>query len=89
MKDIINLRSRYNEVHKLIRIGDENSHLYQFKPSDDYYRVGYNDDSFNNYQFVDPSGGPFISVGMELPEVGKKVKAISRNEEGLTVEFEQ
>lgn len=88
MKDTINLRSRYNEVHKLVRIGDENSHLYQFKPSNDYYRVGYNDGSFDNYQFIDPSGGPFISIGMELPEAGKKVKAISRNKNGITIEFE-
>lgn len=88
MKDTINLRSRYNEVHKLVRIGDENSHLYQFKPSDGYYRVGYNDGSFDNYKFIDPSGGPFISIGMELPEAGKKVKAISRNKNGITIEFE-
>jgi len=30
----------------------------------DYYRIGYNDNT--TIDFIDPSGGPFITVGMNL-----------------------
>lgn len=45
--------------------------------------VGVNEDDLG---FVDPSGGPFISIGSELP-IGK-VKTISSNENGIFLKIE-
>jgi hypothetical protein len=44
--------------------------------------------AFDNLGFVDPSGGPFISIGYEIE--GRKVTNIAVNSEGIffTVEAE-
>lgn len=86
-KDIL-LKSRYGETHRLERIGESNSHLFLFVPSDDYYRVGFSEDEKDGYDFVDPSGGPFIQVGCVLNCVNKVVKAITKSEDGIVIEFE-
>ena len=70
--DKIELKSRYGDIHILEKIEDKK---YKFLPSDEYMRVGLTEDR-NKYYFVDPSGGPFISVGSILPEVNSKVKDI-------------
>lgn len=70
--DKIELKSRYGDIHILEKIEDKK---YKFLPSDNYMRCGLTDDK-NKYHFVDPSGGPFISVGSILPEVNSKVKDI-------------
>ena len=86
-KDIL-LKSRYGETHRLERIGESNSHLFLFVPSDDYYRVGFSEDEKDSYDFVDPSGGPFIQVGCVLNCINKVVKAITKSEDGIVIEFE-
>lgn len=88
MKKTILLRSRYNEIHRLERIGESNSHLFLFVPADDYYRVGLKEDKKDNYDFVDPSGGPFIKVGCKLSCINKVVKSITKSKDGITIEFE-
>lgn len=40
----------------------------------EYYRVGYLDSSKDNLGFMDPSGGPMISVGDDLGDFGKQLK---------------
>jgi hypothetical protein len=70
--DKIELKSRYGDIHILEKIEDKK---YKFLPSDNYMRCGLTEDK-NKYHFVDPSGGPFISVGSILPEVNSKVKDI-------------
>ena len=55
----------------------------------DYYRYLYNVDdegNFLNYNAIDPSGGPYISVGMDMEYIDKDLKglvieSIERNDE--------
>lgn len=83
--DKIELKSRYGDIHILEKIGDKK---YKFLPSDNYMRCGLTEDK-NKYHFVDPSGGPFISVGSILPEVNSKVKDIEFIEGiGTVITFE-
>lgn len=93
MRKVIRLNSRYGEIHKLIRIGEKNSHLFLFVPANNYYRIGFRDAEMNVLEFVDPSGGPFIKVGINLASYDNKkdliVKSISRNNNNnIIVEFE-
>lgn len=90
MKKTILLKSRYNEIHKLERIGESNSHLFLFVPADDYYRVGLKGDKKDDYDFVDPSGGPFIHVGTKFDGINKTVKSIRKNKDNkIIIEFEE
>jgi hypothetical protein len=83
--ETIELKSRYGDIHILEKIEDKK---YKFLPSDNYMRCGLTDDK-NKYHFVDPSGGPFISVGSILPEVNSKVKDIEFMEGiGTVITFE-
>lgn len=83
--DKIELKSRYGDIHILEKIEDKK---YKFLPSDNYMRCGLTEDK-NKYHFVDPSGGPFISVGSILPEVNSKVKDIEFMEGiGTVITFE-
>lgn len=83
--DKIELKSRYGDTHILEKIEDKK---YKFLPSDNYMRCGLTEDK-NKYHFVDPSGGPFISVGSILPEVNSKVKDIEFIEgTGTVITFE-
>ena len=83
--ETIELKSRYGDIHILEKIEDKK---YKFLPSDDYMRVGLTNDK-RKYHFVDPSGGPFISVGSILPEVNSKVKDIEFMEGiGTVITFE-
>lgn len=43
----------------------------------DHIRAGYMDTDREIIAFVDPPGGPFISVGNVLDEVGKEVESIT------------
>lgn len=83
--ETIELKSRYGDIHKLEKIEEKK---YKFLPSDNYMRCGLTEDK-NKYHFVDPSGGPFISVGSILPEVNSKVKDIEFIEgTGTVITFE-
>lgn len=83
--DKIELKSRYGDIHILEKIEDKK---YKFLPSDNYMRCGLTEYK-NKYHFVDPSGGPFISVGSILPEVNSKVKDIEFIEgTGTVITFE-
>lgn len=73
----IELKSRYGDIHILEKIEDKK---YKFLPSDNYMRCGLTDDK-NKYHFVDPSGGPFISVGNKLEEANAVVKSIEYMED--------
>ena len=91
MRKIINLYSRYGEVHKLVRIGENSSHLFLFVPSSDTYRVGYKDKEYKDIKFVDPPGGPFISIGTRLIYYKDKVvtvKSISEDSDNIVIELE-
>ena len=89
MRKTILLKSRYGETHRLERIGEKDSHLFSFVPADGYYRLGYSSKEGNNYDFVDPSGGPFIHVGTKFDGINKTIKSISKNKDDkIIIEFE-
>ena len=81
MKEI-KLESRGNLNNKLIQIEGEPC-KYQLK-TEFSYRLGFKDDTMKECEFIDPAGGPFITVGTEIE--GHIVKAIYS---GGIVEFEQ
>lgn len=81
MKPEIQLNSRGGLDNRLVQVEGE---PLKFRLKTDYnYRVGLIDGNSENYSFIDPSGGPFITVGSEIE--GHVVKAIHR---GGIVEFE-
>lgn len=78
MSNKIKLNSRGDNnylVNMLNRDGTE-SKAYRLELENSYVRVGY---TGNNRRFIDPSGGPMISVGEVLPEIGKEVESITYN----------
>lgn len=88
MRKTILLKSRYGETHRLERVGGSTSCLFLFVPADGYYRLGLSGKEEDGYDFVDPSGGPFIHVGTKLGGINKTVKSIRKNEDGkIIIEF--
>ena len=72
MKQEIKLGNRYRAVNKLVLI-DEEKGKYKFvcsNPQDyEWLRIGLKEGGTwedNDFYFIDPSGGPFITVGSEL-----------------------
>lgn len=60
------LSNRYGDKNYLVLVKDDD---YKIVLQHNYgLRVGYNED--NSICFVDPSGGPMLSVGDKLPELG-------------------
>lgn len=81
MKPEIQLNSRGGLDNRLVQVEGE---PLKFRLKTDYnYRAGLIDGNLENYSFIDPSGGPFITVGSEIE--GHVVKAIHK---GGIVEFE-
>lgn len=68
----IQLRSRYREDNRLIRIGGEESKSYKLKATNKY-RMGQVDDGRS---FIDPSGGPFMVEGEYLEEANAVIESI-------------
>lgn len=83
MKSEIKLNSRYRENNRLVRIGNESSLKYQLETELDTWRCGIIEDNPDEYYFIDPPGGPFITKGSEIE--GHIVKAIHK---GGIIEFE-
>lgn len=80
MKPEIQLKSRGNIDNRLIQVKNE---PLKYKLKTDFnYRVGFKEDE-EGYVFIDPPGGPFITIGSEIE--GHIVKAIH---EGGIIEFE-
>lgn len=77
--------NRYGNEILFIREGD----TFEMKGGD-YYRYLFNVDdegNFLNYDAIDPSGGPYISVGMDMGYIhedlkGLVIESIERNKEG-------
>ena len=75
MKPEIQLESRGGLDNRLVQVEGE---PLKFKlKTDYYYRVGFKDDNIEECTFIDPAGGPFITVGSEID--GHIVKAIYGN----------
>lgn len=79
MEKEIKLKSRGYINNKLLHIeGNKYKLATPFS-----YRTGFKDDPEGEITFIDPSGGPFMTVGSEIN--GRKIKALYR---GAIVEFE-
>lgn len=69
--EIIELDNRYYGVHNYLELVDDNTYALRFSREEegDYCRVGlakgckWED---NEYYFIDPSGGPFLSIGSTI-----------------------
>lgn len=81
MKPEIQLNSRDNMDNRLVQIEGEPL-KYRLK-TEFNYRVGFRDENMEECVFIDPAGGPFISIGSEID--GHIVKAIHKD--GV-IEFE-
>lgn len=73
LKDKYILPNRYGDLVQLIK---QDGNLYLLDGDLGYMRVGFNEDKSIN--FVDPSGGPFMSVGSERDDfVIKSIEGIA------------
>lgn len=81
-EDKVKLPNRYNERVYLERVGDNKYKLICWT----YLRIGIINNNDDQYSFVDPCGGPMISVGSKLP-VGT-VKSIGRDDKNYIIEVE-
>ena len=70
----IKVMSRYSEPKYFEEV--EEGYIYSF--DDNYYRIGYQEDSEELYM-VDPSGGPFIAIGYNLKELHRNLKGIVKS----------
>lgn len=79
MKEKITLSNRYG-VQNYLELINENTYAFRFgnEEDGDYCRVGLAEGfkwEDHEYYFIDPSGGPFLSVGSEI-EPGVTIKRI-------------
>lgn len=76
------MKNRYGNEYHFEKTGDNE---YTIKGELEYWRFGGREGveglNMNDLGFVDPSGGPFISIGYEID--GHKVERISSTQEGI------
>lgn len=75
------MRNRYGTEYEYVNLGNDK---YTITGDLEYWRFGGKEGeelNMDDLGFVDPSGGPFISIGYEID--GKSVKRISSNQEGI------
>lgn len=89
MKDLIELKSRYEEhnyLRKLAKPDGSESRTYMLKTSTYTMRSGMTD---KKKKFIDPSGGPMIVEGEYLEEAEAVVKSIDHvMGQGYAITFE-
>lgn len=79
MKPEIQLHSRGNIDNRLVQV---EGNKYRLETSFNY-RTGYKDYPEGEITFIDPAGGPFMTVGSVIE--GHKIKALHK---GSIIEFE-
>lgn len=82
MKQEIKLLARGDINNRLVQV-EGNPLKYELK-TDYNYRVGFKEGNSDEYEFIDPAGGPFIMPGSIIE--GHKVKAIYAD---AIIEFEE
>lgn len=80
MEKEIKLESRGNLGNKLVHI-EGNKYRLETKF---HYRTGFKDNPDKEITFIDPAGGPFMTVGTEIN--GRKIKALHKD---AIIEFEE
>lgn len=87
------LYCRYSDIHVIIEDGDNFKLSLADSP---YVRAGYTTDETPSLSFIDPAGGPFITVGASLDEynnklpkrVIKEIKRLEFDEDDEYIEYE-
>lgn len=83
----IRLQSRYGVKTTLEPLSERGENTYLFKSNALYLRASMSED--NEITWIDPEGGPMISVGYTVPEIGSKVSSIKHEENlGYIITFE-
>lgn len=75
------LKSRYGDIWELDTI--ENGYLWKNIP--DHTRFGLFPDSKEDICFIDPPGGPFLEVGMEITKGEIIIKIEDKKESGFLI----
>lgn len=87
MKQEVLLRSRYGDTYRLERIGEKDSHLFSFKGNTDYLRIGIDNSRKGHYIFIDPPGGPFMSVDSKIDDY--TIEDIWQDNEGIVLRLKE
>ena len=83
---LVLLPNRYGDNNYLRQI-DNNK--YRYESENGYLRIGYKGDTEQDgYQFIDPSGGPFMTIGSEVYGIEGKISEITAVEGGFVLTFE-
>ena len=87
-----------NQIQRLILLSNrhkENNYLRQIKDKEykyegdlEYIRVGYSQKDKYKIEFIDPSGGPFLSVGSEVFGIEGKITEINKEDKTFILKFE-
>jgi len=80
----INLPNRYRGVSNCLKLVDSEHDFATYEmvysgQEANYARYGFSDTDMRNYDFVDPSGGPFIQVGSFKLKNGYVLKRLHVN----------
>lgn len=82
---LVLLSNRYKEHNYLRQIGDKE---YRYEGDLEYIRVGYSTKDKYKIEFIDPSGGPFLSVGSEVFGIEGKIAEINKEDKTFILKFE-
>ena len=81
---LIKLSNRYNDKNYLRQIRDKE---YKYEGDLECIRIGYSTEDKNKIEFIDPSGGPFLSVGSEVFGIKGKITEINREDKTFILKF--
>lgn len=82
---LIKLSNRYKDKNYLRQIGDKE---YKYEGDLEYIRIGYSTEDKHKIEFIDPSGGPFLSVGSEVFGIEGKITEINKEDKTFILKFE-
>lgn len=82
---LIKLSNRYKDKNYLRQIGDKE---YKYEGDLEYIRIGYSTKDKYKIEFIDPSGGPFLSVGSEVFGIEGKIAEINKEDKTFILKFE-
>lgn len=82
---LVLLSNRYKEENYLRQIGDKE---YKYEGDTEYLRIGYSTEDKHKIEYIDPSGGPFLSVGSEVFGIEGKITEIKEVDKDFILKFE-
>ena len=82
---LVLLSNRYREENYLRQIGDKE---YKYEGDTEYLRIGYSTEDKYKIEYIDPSGGPLLSVGSEIFGIEGKIAEINKVDKDFILKFE-